>query len=166
MPPASGLGPRDASGANVTVMRRDDLRDAFDQPLAAPQPEFVIKTAGLRLTHHHPTWYSSDNAPRQPDLILQFNEPVNETAARQSLRFIDAAGTSVPYSELRTKVAEGSVLDVQVGAERITGYFAIKDKALDGIRKLPIMETRAENFLRAMGAGVIDFPLPLRRYLQ
>ena len=87
-------------GQTYTLTVPDDLRDAFGQPLAAPQPDFVIKTAGLRLTHHHPTW-SSDNAPRQADLILQFNEPVDETAARQSLRFINAAGTSVPATVRR-----------------------------------------------------------------
>ena len=83
-------------GQTYTLTVRDGLRDSFDHPLAATQPDFVIKTAGLRLTHHHPTWYSSDNVPRQPNLILQFNEPVDEIAARQSLRFINAAGTSVP----------------------------------------------------------------------
>ena len=68
-------------GQTYTLTVRDGLRDSFNHPLAAPQPDFVIKTAGLRLTHHHPTWYSSDNVPRQPNLILQFNEPVDEIAA-------------------------------------------------------------------------------------
>ena len=88
-------------GQTYTLTVRDGLRDSFDHPLAATQPDFVIKTAGLRLTHHHPTWYSSDNVPRQPNLILQFNEPVDEIAARQSLRFINAAGTSVPATVRR-----------------------------------------------------------------
>ncbi len=40
---------------------------------------------------------------------------------------------------------------------------AIKDKALDGLRKLPIMETRAEHFLRAMEAGKVSTNIYLRR---
>ena len=35
----------------------------------------------------------------------------------------DVGGTPVPYSDFRGKVAEGSVADVQVGSERITGHY-------------------------------------------
>jgi hypothetical protein len=40
---------------------------------------------------------------------------------------------------------------------------AIKDRALDGLRRLPIMETRAEHFLRAMEAGKVSTNIYLRR---
>ncbi len=40
---------------------------------------------------------------------------------------------------------------------------AIKDKALDGLRKLSIMETRAEHFLRAMESGKVSTNIYLRR---
>ena len=40
---------------------------------------------------------------------------------------------------------------------------AIKDHALDGLRKLPIIETRAEHFLRAMEAGKVSTNIYLRR---
>jgi cell division protease FtsH len=35
----------------------------------------------------------------------------------------DAGGTPVPYSDFRAKVVQGSVSDVQVGAERISGHY-------------------------------------------
>jgi hypothetical protein len=40
---------------------------------------------------------------------------------------------------------------------------ATKDKALDGIRALPILETRAEHFLRAMEKGKVSTNIYLRR---
>jgi hypothetical protein len=40
---------------------------------------------------------------------------------------------------------------------------AIKDKALDGLRVLPLMETRAEHFLRAMEKGKVSTNIYLRR---
>jgi len=40
---------------------------------------------------------------------------------------------------------------------------AIKDKALDGIRHLPLLETRAEHFLRAMEKGKVSTNVYLRR---
>jgi len=40
---------------------------------------------------------------------------------------------------------------------------AIKDKELDGLRALPLMETRAEHFLRAMAKGKVSTNLYLRR---
>ena len=40
---------------------------------------------------------------------------------------------------------------------------AIKDKALDGIRHLPLLETRAEHFLRAMEKGKVSTNIYLRR---
>ena len=40
---------------------------------------------------------------------------------------------------------------------------AVKDKALDGIRALPILETRAEQFLRAMEKGKVSTNIYLRR---
>ena len=35
----------------------------------------------------------------------------------------ETAGSSIPYSDFRTKVIEGSVAEVQVGEERIAGRF-------------------------------------------
>jgi len=40
---------------------------------------------------------------------------------------------------------------------------AIKDHALDGIRKLPVLETRAQDFLRAMEQGKVSTNMYLRR---
>jgi hypothetical protein len=40
---------------------------------------------------------------------------------------------------------------------------AVKDKRFDGIRKLPIMETRAEHFLRAMENAKVSTNIFLRR---
>ena len=40
---------------------------------------------------------------------------------------------------------------------------AVKDKALDGVRALPILETRAEHFLRAMEKGKVSTNIYLRR---
>jgi len=40
---------------------------------------------------------------------------------------------------------------------------AVKDRALDGIRALPILETRAEHFLRAMEKGKVSTNIYLRR---
>lgn len=40
---------------------------------------------------------------------------------------------------------------------------AIKDKALGGLRELPVMETRAEQFLRAMEKGKVSTNVYLRR---
>lgn len=40
---------------------------------------------------------------------------------------------------------------------------AIKDKALGGLRSLPLMETRAEHFLRAMEKGKVSTNIYLRR---
>src|SRR6188474_2083937 len=39
----------------------------------------------------------------------------------------DIAGASIPYSEFRSKVAEGSVAEVQVGEQRIVGKFKNND---------------------------------------
>jgi len=40
---------------------------------------------------------------------------------------------------------------------------AIKDKALDGMRKLPLLETRAEHFLRVLESGKVSTNMYLRR---
>jgi hypothetical protein len=40
---------------------------------------------------------------------------------------------------------------------------AVKDKALDGLRNLPLLETRAEHFLKAMGKGKVSTNIYLRR---
>jgi len=40
---------------------------------------------------------------------------------------------------------------------------AIKDKALDGMRKLPLLETRAEHFLRVLECGKVSTNMYLRR---
>ena len=40
---------------------------------------------------------------------------------------------------------------------------AVKDKAFDGIRNLPLLETRAEHFLRAMEKGKVSTNIYLRR---
>ncbi|MFC3173258.1 ATP-dependent zinc metalloprotease FtsH [Novosphingobium bradum] len=46
----------------------------------------------------------------------------------------DGGGTPVPYSDFRAKVAEGSVADVQVGSERISGHY----KNGDAFNTVPI----------------------------
>jgi len=46
----------------------------------------------------------------------------------------ETAGTALPYSDFRAKVVAGSVADVQVGAERITGHF----KSGDSFSTVPI----------------------------
>ena len=40
---------------------------------------------------------------------------------------------------------------------------AVKDKALDGLRVIPLLETRAEHFLRTMERGKVSANIYLRR---
>src|SRR5688572_3683798 len=46
---------------------------------------------------------------------------------------------------------------------RVRWLVAIKDKALDGLRGLPLLETRAEQFLRALERGKVSTNVYLRR---
>lgn len=46
---------------------------------------------------------------------------------------------------------------------RVRWLVAIKDKALDGLRDLPLLETRAEQFLRALERGKVSTNVYLRR---
>jgi len=60
----------------------------------------------------------------------------------------DTGGTPIPYSDFRTKVTEGSVSEVQVGTERITGRY----KSGDSFSTVPIPnDTTLPQLLQANG---------------
>jgi len=60
----------------------------------------------------------------------------------------DSGGTAIPYSDFRAKVADGSVSDVQVGTERITGRY----KSGDAFTTVPIPnDTTLPQLLQANG---------------
>jgi len=60
----------------------------------------------------------------------------------------DTGGTAIPYSDFRTKVTEGSVSEVQVGTERITGRY----KSGDTFSTVPIPnDTTLPQLLQANG---------------
>ena len=55
------------------------------------------------------------------------------------------------------------IVKLKHGETHTRWLVAIKDKALDGLRSFPLMETRAEHFLRAMERGRISTNIFLRR---
>lgn len=55
------------------------------------------------------------------------------------------------------------IVKLKSGETKRRWLTAIKDKALDGLRKLPLMETRAEHLLRAMEAKKVSTNIYLRR---
>jgi hypothetical protein len=63
--------------------------------LVPAQAGFQQKGTGLVMTHRHPTWFPASNAPRQPQLLLQFNDKVAAAAAAKTIHFADKKGTTV-----------------------------------------------------------------------
>jgi len=101
-----------ARGQTYTFSVREGLTDTLGQPVPMPQPTLILKSPGLRLIHRYPTWFSRDQAPREPLLILQFNDRVNVAAAAKSLHFTDKAGIVV-----RAKVRAATYGDLPRGYE-------------------------------------------------
>jgi uncharacterized protein YfaS (alpha-2-macroglobulin family) len=81
-------------GQTYTFSVREGQRDLSGRPLAPAQPSLTLKAAGLRLVARHPTWFSTHNAPRTPQLLLQFNDRVNAGAAADGIRFVEKSGQS------------------------------------------------------------------------
>lgn len=79
-----------------TFAVREGLVDATGRPLALPQPVLSLKSASLALVEYHPRWFPSNNAPRSPQVFLQFNDRVNAATAAKMLRFTDNTGRQIP----------------------------------------------------------------------
>ena len=65
---------------------------------------FTAKTAGLTLTHRHPGWFPPNNAPRDPRLLLQFDEPIDAAAAGPSIHFQNRSGMQLAAVVRQAKV--------------------------------------------------------------
>ncbi len=70
----------------------------------------------------------------------------NLSIARAYLMVSDAKAATRTWQEVMEEI-----LKLKHGETETRWNTAVKDKALDGIRKLPVLETRAEHFLRANG---------------
>src|ERR1051326_5410449 len=91
-----------------------------------------------------------NEAHRQPWVNLQI--------ARQ---YLNAADPAFPTRTWQFVMDE--IVKLKDGETRRRWLVAIKDKALDGIRTLPVLETRAEHFLRSLEKGKISTNIYLRR---
>lgn len=69
-----------------------------------------------------------------------------------------------PEAAKRTwKNVMAEIVKLKQGETLRRWLIAIKDKAFDGIQEMPILETRAEHFLRAMEKGKVSTNIYLRR---
>src|SRR6266536_1869893 len=102
------------------------------------------RTEALRVLH------AKNEAEKQPAINLQI--------ARAYL----AAGD--PDIATRTwQVAMDAVVKLKQGSTRERWQAAVHDKALEVIRRLPILETRPEHFLRVLELGTVATNVYLRR---
>jgi len=93
---------------------------------------------------------AKNEAHRQPIINLQI--------ARAYLMVSD------PEASKRTwKDVMGEIVKLKRGETKRRWLVATKDKAFAGIENLPLLETRAENLLRAMEAGKVSTNVYLRR---
>lgn len=97
-------------GQEYTFALRGGLNDLRGQAVAAEPRRFAQRAAGLLLTHRHPMWFSYSNAPRQPELLLQFNDKINAASAAKALHFQDKAGVIV-----KAKARAATVADLPAG---------------------------------------------------
>ncbi|MGI8602437.1 MAG: alpha-2-macroglobulin family protein [Verrucomicrobiales bacterium] len=73
---------------------REDLATLSGERLPAT-PVFSITAPALSLVHRFPTWFPPKNVPREPQLILQFDENMDVGAAAKAIYFRDKAGSKV-----------------------------------------------------------------------
>ena len=95
-------------------------------------------------------FHARNEAHRQPIINLQI--------ARAYLLVGD------PESSKRTwQVVMDEIVKLKHRETRVRWLVAVKDKALDGLRNRPLLETRAQDFLRAMEKGKVSTNMYLRR---
>ncbi|MFN0129202.1 MAG: alpha-2-macroglobulin family protein [Verrucomicrobiales bacterium] len=74
---------------------RPGLADATGGPLPMPQPTLSLKAPGLSLIDRHPRWFGSHNLTRLPQILLQFNAPVNASTAGRQIHFVNQGGARI-----------------------------------------------------------------------
>jgi integrase len=103
-----------------------------------------IRTEAERLLH------AKNEAHRQPFINVQI--------ARAYLMVGDPEAAKRTWQSVMDEIVK-----LKRGNTLLRWRVATKDKAFDGIRSLPILETRAEQFLRAMEKGKVSTNIYLRR---
>jgi hypothetical protein len=93
---------------------------------------------------------AKNEAHRQPIINLQI--------ARAYLMVGDPKAAQRTWREVM-----GEIVKLKHGETERRWLVAVKDKALEGIQNLPLLETRAEHFLRAMEKGKVSTNIYLRR---
>jgi integrase len=91
-----------------------------------------------------------NEAHRQPIINLQI--------ARAYLMVGDAKAATRTWQQVMDEIVK-----LKHDTTRTRWLVAVKDKAFDGLRALPILETRGEHFLRAMEKGKVSTNIYLRR---
>ncbi len=95
-------------------------------------------------------FHSRSEAEKQPAINLQI--------ARAYL-----AATDSQISTRTWQYVMDEMVKLKKGETQHRWLTAIKDKALNGIRNLPVLQTRPEHFLRALEAGTVSTNVYLRR---
>jgi integrase len=95
-------------------------------------------------------FHSRSEAEKQPAINLQI--------ARAYL-----AATDSQISTRTWQYVMDEMVKLKKGETQRRWLVAIKDKALNGIRNLPVLQTRPEHFLRALEAGKVSTNVYLRR---
>jgi hypothetical protein len=119
-------------------------------------------------------WIQNNNSAKQESLRTKDRDEAvrllsaKNEATRQPIINIQIARTYLmvgdPESATRTwQAVMNEIVKLKHGETQRRWQVAIKDKALDGIRERPILETRAEHFLRAMESGKVSTNIYLRR---
>ncbi len=117
------------------------------------QDNFTGKQDSLRTKDHREAQrllHAKNEASRQPIINMQIARAYllvgDPEVARRDWQFVMDEIVKLKQAETKRR-----------------WLVAIKDKALDGIRQVPLMETRAEHFLRALEKGKISTNIYLRR---
>jgi integrase len=95
-------------------------------------------------------WHAKNEAQRQPTINIQI--------ARAYLMVGDPKAATRTWQEVMDEIVK---LKTDSTAHR--WRTAVKDRALDGLRTVPILETRAEHLLSAMEKGKVSTNIYLRR---
>lgn len=82
-------------GQSYSFAVRPTLTDASGGPLRLPQPTFNLKAPSLSLIDRHPRWFGSHNLTRVPQILLQFNAPVNASTAGRQIHFVNQGGAKI-----------------------------------------------------------------------
>ncbi len=93
---------------------------------------------------------AKNEAHRQPIINLQI--------ARAYLMVGDPAAAKRTWKDVMAEIVK-----LKRGETARRWQVAVKDKALEGIQTLPLLETRSEHFLRAMEKGKVSTNIYLRR---